>query len=248
MTVVIKRSQIRGMDFPLMVDIHAREMAAWTAHMRMVQQGKADPYPAPQAPPIVESAVRQVPRANGDTDFNSDYTIEEDDPTPMQVHAGRKNALMSEVTRMEHEAYDAVLAPGKRRLYNLRHTEVWEKRSKVEHENGKIVDATNQRDRAKKWLLEQGDRETTSPEDQQHHGDMIANMKATIQKSEEFLDVAKVQELPADDVAFLADHTAWVKRQKIVERWAAEQHAAIEDLTPDTIAAWQPTPIPSMQS
>lgn len=71
-----------------------------------------DPYPRPNAMPAVESAVR----FDGER-FIVDYEIVNDDPTPEQILARKKAALVNEIAKSEQAAMEqAQLPPGKVRL------------------------------------------------------------------------------------------------------------------------------------
>lgn len=124
MTHLILRSQVSdGAAFDAAVDAHARELEAYAKHAALVANGNADPYPPPVAHPLVDAAVKRVPRILGGTKFESDYRIV--DRLPVQAGdetalTARKNELREEVTRLEREAVHAILPLGKWRLMSLR--------------------------------------------------------------------------------------------------------------------------------
>lgn len=82
----------------------------------------AQPYPAPQAPPVVEQAVGLKAGPEGE-EYVPDYELVDEIPLAADDEAGlrrRKEALFAEVTRLETEAIDAIWPPGKRRADHYR--------------------------------------------------------------------------------------------------------------------------------
>ncbi len=117
MTYQIKKSILRGIDFSLLVNDYITELKAYDKHMKFVESGKADPYPAPDAPTEVKEAVRMP-------EMIADYEIVDDDSTPAQILADKKNELTYEVGTLEHQAIETVLPQRKMRLHNIELTDI----------------------------------------------------------------------------------------------------------------------------
>jgi hypothetical protein len=112
-------------NFAAAAAAHAVEMRAWRAHMARVKEDEKDDvpierrhvaYPRPRAHPMVEHAVDENDEVN--------FEVVDDGPTAAELLAARKAALMSEVSIAENKAVDAIVPPGKRRLFNLRESEI----------------------------------------------------------------------------------------------------------------------------
>ncbi|CCE07324.1 exported hypothetical protein [Bradyrhizobium sp. STM 3843] len=122
----IPASAIAGIkNFHVAAAAHAAEMRSWRAHMARVEDDQKNDvpierrhvaYPRPRAHPLIESVL----------DENDDLNFEVVDygPTTAERLAARKAELMSEVSLAESRAIDAVVPPGKRRLFNLRETAI----------------------------------------------------------------------------------------------------------------------------
>lgn len=124
----IRASEIAAFrDFAGAAAAHAVEMKAWRAHMRRVAEDERNDvpiderhvgYPAPRVHPVVERAVDENDEAN--------FEIIDDGPTPEQRLAARKAELLSEIMRAEQDAIARIVPPGKRRLFNMRESEIRE--------------------------------------------------------------------------------------------------------------------------
>jgi hypothetical protein len=122
----IPASAIAGIkDFAAAAASHAFEMKAWRAHMARVKEDEKNDvpierrhvaYPRPRAHLWVERAFDEKDEVN--------FEILEDGPTAAEKLAARKAQLSSEVSIAENKAIDAVIAPGKRRFFNLRESEI----------------------------------------------------------------------------------------------------------------------------
>lgn len=113
-------------DFPALVEKHATELSAWTAHMKRVEVDAANPklrpdekhapYPRPTAPADVELSIGEG--------LAPDFEIEDDGPTPDQILSAKKNALFNAVSAAEAAAIDAVTPLAKRRFLHIREAEI----------------------------------------------------------------------------------------------------------------------------
>jgi hypothetical protein len=121
----IPASAIAGTNFAVAAASHATEMKAWRAHMERVKQDEKNDvpierrhvaYPRPRAHPLVERAL--------DENDEVSFEVVEDGPSAAEQLAARKAELLSEVTNAENKAIDAIVPPGKRRLLNLRESEI----------------------------------------------------------------------------------------------------------------------------
>lgn len=139
-------------DLAKAVADHKAEHASWSAHMaRVAADAKLPPIPRPlfadyakeknpvaafrQAMDVYEAnvATRHQPYkppephqlvafvlANGGT-----FEVLNDDPTPAQILAEKKLALIYQITAAEAEAIHAIMPPlGKRRLANMRESDI----------------------------------------------------------------------------------------------------------------------------
>jgi hypothetical protein len=126
MKPLIPASAIAGVKhFSVAAAAHAAEMKTWRAHMaRVADDQKNDvpierrhvAYPRPRAHAWVERAVDEKDEVN--------FEIVDDGPTAEERLAARKAELLSEVSIAENKAIDAVVPPGKRRLFNLRESTI----------------------------------------------------------------------------------------------------------------------------
>jgi hypothetical protein len=126
MKQTIAASAIAGIkDFAAAAASHAVEMKAWREHMARVKQDEKNDVPIerrhvacprPRAHPMVERAVDENDEVN--------FEVLDDGPTATELLATRKSALMHEVSRAENRAIDAIVPAGKRRLFNLRESDI----------------------------------------------------------------------------------------------------------------------------
>lgn len=186
MTKQILKSELRGdTAFAAKVTAHCAELNAHAAHMAAVAKGEADPYPPPFAPALITQAITVSAGggpAEGIAHYAEDYVIVDDGPTPEQIFASKKQALLAQVAAAECAAQHAILPEGKRRLFNRQ------------------VGAA----------------------------------------------MAKAPEAHTpEDAALIAAHEAIKAKFDAADHHAAVQMAAIEDLTPETIDAWQMPPFPT---
>jgi hypothetical protein len=126
MIVKIPRSLISDPHaFDAAVANLAHEMRHWRAHMKRVEEDEKNgvqgierhhPIPRPVAHQLVAQCV--------DENDNAIYEIVDDGPTPEQRLAQRKTELLNAINLAERAAADALVPPGRRRLFNLREAEV----------------------------------------------------------------------------------------------------------------------------
>jgi hypothetical protein len=122
----IPTSAIAGINtFNVAAAAHAAELKEWRAHMvRVADDQKNDvpierrhvSYPRPRAHAWVERAVDEKDEVN--------FQIVDDSPTAEERLAARKAQFINEVSIAENKAIDAVVPPGKRRLFNLRESAI----------------------------------------------------------------------------------------------------------------------------
>jgi hypothetical protein len=122
----IPASAIAGINnFYVAAAAHAAELKAWRAHMERVSDDQKNDvpierrhvaYPRPRSHPLVESAVDEHDDVN--------FEIVDDGPTAEEELAAHKAELASAVSIAENKAIDAVVPPGKRRLFNLRESAI----------------------------------------------------------------------------------------------------------------------------
>jgi hypothetical protein len=121
----------------------------------------------------------------------------------------QKNALLSRVAEIEAAAVAAIVAPGRRRLFNMREDQI------------RIADADRAamlaEKRVKPGLLK----------------------KLTGAATEEDIAAAVAEQRPAEDTKHLAEQEERRRRVREVEQLAAQAMHDIEDLTAETIGSWQ---------
>jgi hypothetical protein len=113
----------------------------------------AQRYPGPQAHPLIDSAVKRSPGADGTTIFEPDFEVVEALPVKVGDAAElrtRKDYLLNKISQMENAAIAALLPPGKWRAYAHRMADIEEadmKRRKV------LVDAKTPEDNIEKNVI-----------------------------------------------------------------------------------------------
>lgn len=142
MTVKIPLSELgqtSAEDFDMCVRVHARDLLEHDAHHTKIAQGDTErvPYPPPVTVPLVDRAIRRP-------DFVPDYEIVDDTPepppppTPEERLAAARLWKRSELGQAEAEAANAVVSPGKVRLFSLTEADI---RSKPEKSRSKKDEA-----------------------------------------------------------------------------------------------------------
>lgn len=231
------------------VDSHILELETHASHQTLVTAGKAEPYPPPDPHPDVDKAVRRVESADGATKFVSDYDVVDDSAVEQErALRARKTALLTEVSQHEQVAIVAVLPPGKHRLFNMRRADIMQTRdlegvvaaiksSLAKHQErlGQITTSADA-DPAQQELV------SKSLEDVKN---LISVDQGLLQAAEEQLAVIykergvnDPEKQTLEDTEFLDDLSEKTRRIRLIERYGAELHAAIEDLTMDTVDTW----------
>ena len=123
---VLKSVASRIHNFDAAVQAHSYEMKQWRAHMERVRKDAGDPsippehkhaaYPAPHAHEIIASSV--------DENDLPAYEIINDDLSAEETLSRKKAEFLAEAARAEALELVAVNPPGKRRLNNLRETDI----------------------------------------------------------------------------------------------------------------------------
>lgn len=213
MTAKIPRSLI-GPNFEVEVAAFAFDLKNWREHMKRVEEDAANHVPRAEAhQAYTRPQVRELIDAAVDENGVADYEIMEDGPTPEQLLAARKQELMQQVSIAEARAIEAVIPIGKRRMFNLRETDIRNKDSELiaalaEKQKGVVAKVSNAVGLGKSLSAEE--------------------MAATIREAR-----------PEEDTAHLEAQAARRARIAAIERVAAQAHHDIEDLTSETIDAWQ---------
>jgi hypothetical protein len=239
MTAKVLKSQIRTLggedNFAEAVGKHVSDMNDWRLHMVSVgrEPTKYVGYPPPQASPLINSAVKEVDDGNGMQHWEPDYEIVNDDPPPELMLQRKKNDLFNVVSQMEAVAAAAVLPAGKRRLFNIRHSD--------------IVSADTIR---KKFILTDNERLRLKalneiPEAKRADPVEYANVSQKFDISEDDLKDRVEKQRPVDDTAFLQEHEDRMKQYDEIARFGAALHAEIEDLTVENIDTWKPRAFPT---
>lgn len=119
-----------------------KDFAAWQAEKR----ARFEPYPAPIAHPDIVAAVKTDIGADGNVTYVPDFEIENDDPTPEQLLAAKKEALLHAVSCAEAEAIGAVqLPPGKQRHADIREADIRAKDNQAAADTQHLADQESRR-------------------------------------------------------------------------------------------------------
>lgn len=119
-----------------------KDFAAWQTEKR----ARFEPYPAPIAHPDIVAAVKTDIAADGNVTYVPDFEIVNDDPTPEQILAAKKEALFHAVSQAEAVAIDAVqLPPGKRRHANIREADIRAKDHQAAADTQHLADQESRR-------------------------------------------------------------------------------------------------------
>ena len=216
----VLKSQI-GPSYQADVATYAAELAEWKAHMAKVAADKAAgvpkekanaPYPEPTAPPLVAGAVDETGKPN--------FKIVDDGPSPDQVLATKKQALITRVRLAESDAVRRLVPEGKVRAYGARHNGVMAADADREAaalaaqpvstlaKVGEVIGIDPKKDRVKA------------------HADAIAGR-------------------PPADAKFIQDEEARVARMAAIQSAAIQMESDIEDLTSANVDAYVIAPLPN---
>lgn len=215
-------------DFAAAVQKHIDDMTAWRKHMANVGRDphSYEPYPAPQASPQIVSAIEP----DGDS-YVSNFVVFNDDPAPELVLRAKKNALLVRATQLEADAVVAVLAPGKRRLYSMRHADIAASDSKVRQ---KVAQEANEK------ILE---KLSKIPEKKRSDPVVIADVYAS-GPNEEVLEAEVASRRSPEDAQFVNEQDARTQRYDALGRHFAQVMHDIEDLTVENVDDWKFPPPP----
>lgn len=201
-------------DFAGMAAAFAVEMQTWRAHMARVREDEKNGVTGinrhiPYGRPAAHPLIESVINENSEADFE----IVDDGPSAAELLRGRKDQLVAAVTRAEQAAAAEILPPAKVRLFNMMEREVRER------------DASIVNDLSRKNLGLMNEIATAVGLKKKITGEDIA--------------AAVNAERSDEEQSLLADMKARRKRIAAIERRAAQAHADVEDLTVETIDAWQ---------
>lgn len=211
MTVQIRKSLLVSTDlFDIEVAAFAKEQRDWLEREVKVKEEEGKDiapidrhhrYPAPSAHPLIVSAV------NLETGL-PDYEFLDDLPTPTELLDQKKKKLVDDLAQAELAAIAAVMSPAKRRLADMKLSDI----SRADSDRHKKV-----------HLKYVGLLQKLKLKDIDHKAmaDEVAGMRSD------------------DDNKFLADMTEKRNVIEAINRKVIEAHAAIEDLTAETVDAYQ---------
>jgi hypothetical protein len=217
MTKILKSAADGVPDFEVKVAAHASELKSWRAHMSRFGEDEKNgvtgiekhwPLQRPTAHPLVETAVNESDDAA--------YEIVDDGPSIEQVLAAKKADLLTLVSAAERAAIEAVVPAGKRRLFNLRESDI------------RNADAAC----AGKLMSERSG--------------VINSIISATGLSKPFDVAAAVADArSSEDSRHLVDQDDRRKKIEAIERIAAQAHHDIEDLTIDTVDGWTAPAFPT---
>ena len=224
----IVRAQGTADEFAEEVRKHARNLKEHADHHRGKAADFAHRYPAPNPHPAVDLAVKR----NDDGTFAPDYEIV-DDVAPA-LFLRKKQERLAAVGRIEHIAAAQIIPPGKARAWALRHGDILrDEQTKLE----RAVVARDEEVRAYQHSSGILDRAAI----------MLGLAGRPKFKSNDELAAEILAARGKDDAAFMADYDARMKSMDRLNRHSAQMHAEIEDLTPETVDAWRPSPLKEPQ-
>ena len=208
-SVKIRKSQVAP-TFATDVATYAQELAAWKNHMARVDADKKAGVPrekafAPYPSPIADPAVVAVIGPDGKPNFQ----IVDDGPTPDQVLASKKEALITAVRISEKEAILRIVPPGKRRALDYRQNDV------------------SADDKARSAVLLAA----------QPVG-VLSKLGIGAQKDPAKADIDAIAQRRPDDAKFMADQADRRARITAIEHAAAQMESDVEDLTAANIDGW----------
>lgn len=125
MTQIILRSTVPA-DFAKQVEEHARELNAHAEHMALVAKKEAEPYPAPEAHPLIAASVLDL-----DGKFVPDFQLVDRIPVPRGNAAAleaRKAELRTDLAQREIAAINAIVSPGRRKLAGIHQNDAYLRR------------------------------------------------------------------------------------------------------------------------
>lgn len=206
---VLKTFLLANPRFDLEVSEYAEKVRLWRAHMKRVEEDRANeklapidrhqPYDRPRASELVEHAV--------DGDGNISYEVEDDSETILMA---RKLQLFNVVHEELLKAQAAIAPPGKRQFFELRERKILDKDTELRME---LL-----QNRSKPGFLKK----------------MFGGKEEDFD-----LEAAVDEQRSDEDTAHLADQKARRARFAALEEIAARATHDIEDLTLDTIEQWK---------
>lgn len=263
----ILKSQV-GPTFQADVAAYAKEMTDWKAHMAAVAADKAAgvpkekahaPFPPPIAPAIVAGAV---------DDTGPNYVIVDDGPTPDQVLAAKKQALIGQIQEAEVAQIEKVIPAAKLRAAEFRAADIQvadaaaveQSLRAVDNERNKLAALNSQQEKIEmKLAAEQPGLIGAAMQSLTGLGAVIASdlaaAKALDQPIADQAAVVKQAEAayadrpglmaktrsPADH-AFMLAREANRKTVESIHRWAAQAMSDVADLTTANVDAWKLPP------
>jgi hypothetical protein len=196
--------------FEAEVAAHAFAIKSWRSHMQRVADDEKNgvtgidkhwPLHRPIAHPQVAQAVNENDEAA--------YEIIDDGPTLAQILAAKKMELTTKVSAAEQDAIAQVAPLGKRRLFNLRESDIRNADAAVAAKIGA----------------------------EQQKG-IVASLTSIFQSKPFDMDAAVTEARASEDTQHLADQDDRRRRVGEIERIAAQAHHDIEDLTIETVDGW----------
>lgn len=206
----ILKSQIASFpDFDLKAAEHAERLRQWRDHMKRVETDKAkgdavapidrhQSYDRPVAPYLIEQAI--------DENFNVNFELEDDSDAILRQ---QKNRLLAEVHRLEVNAIDAILPPGRRRMFEMREQEI---------------------------LAADAERVSAFMDVKRKPG-LLQKLTGTAEKFD--VAAVAAEQRPEKDTQHLAEQQERRERFRAIAKLAAQAMHDIEDLTADNIGAWK---------
>jgi hypothetical protein len=201
-------------DFATQAAYLAVEMKEWRAHMARVKDDEAKGVTGidkhmPVPRPGAHPLVEQAVNERDEID----YEIFDDGPSPEQVLTAKKNELMGAVNMAELAALRSIVPVGKIRLLNLKESDIRAKDSAVI---------------AKMKAKQSGILNSVAA---------AAKIKKPI--TEDDIAAAVVSNRTEDENNLISTQERIRSMISVVGAAAAQAHSDIEDLTLDTIDAWQ---------
>jgi hypothetical protein len=229
MTARILKSSIGSIeDFPARAAAFAVEMKEWRAHDARMRADEVKgvtgiekhwAHPRPTAHPLIEAAVNE--------NSEMDYELVDDGPTAEQILRMKKNDLLSKIHQAESAAIGKIFPYGKQRFLNIRENEIRSAIAIIEFENARAAVRAAEEAAALEFA-NNGFLKSVS--------EAIGLRKTRIASPP---PIAQQRAIAPEDDAFLKEQDDRRSKIEAIQYASAKAQHDIEDLSADTIDAWQ---------
>jgi hypothetical protein len=247
MTHKIMSSQVPP-NFEVAVSAHALEMRNWKAHMARVDEDKKNnvpldkahmAYPRPVASPLVVASINEK--------LEPDFIVVPDElpreePRDETIDA-KKAGLVLQISRAEQNMIEAISPTNKRRLLDMQEADV------------RKSDAARVASVSTRYREILAQYTATNVALRKNPNDPKLTSDAESLEAEFHVLTAQLvdpentihKDRPAADKKLLDDQKSRRDKIAIIQRWAAQNHSDIDDLTIETIDTWKFPSLPDIK-